>query len=79
MKHEGRMAWRNHGVSARNPHHIGTPQWLQWDEGYSEAMWNARREALDEAAGYHELSVRDNEKDRAWAERLAAQCGQQPD
>ncbi|MBK1902069.1 MULTISPECIES: hypothetical protein [Burkholderia] len=79
MKHDGRMARRNHGVSAHNPHHIGTHQWLQWNEGYSEAMWSARLKALEDAAAYHELSVRDNEKDRAWAERLATQFAQQPE
>ncbi|KVQ85547.1 hypothetical protein WK80_22370 [Burkholderia multivorans] len=72
MKHEGRMAWRANGVTARNPHRFGTPEWLQWDEGYSGAMWDARHAALDEAAAYHALSVRDNAKDREWAEKLAA-------
>ncbi|MBY4666105.1 hypothetical protein, partial [Burkholderia contaminans] len=51
-----------------------------WDiAGYSEAMWSARLKALEDAAAYHELSVRDNEKDRAWAERLATQFEQRPE
>ncbi|MDN7880091.1 hypothetical protein [Burkholderia aenigmatica] len=73
-KHEGRTAWCMHGVTGRtrNPHQPGTSEWIQWEEGYSDAMWGARRAALDEAVAYHQLSVRDAEKDQAWAEKLAA-------
>jgi hypothetical protein len=51
MKHEGRKAWFEHGVTGRthNPYRFGTPQWIAWDEGYAEAMWAARFAALDEA------------------------------
>lgn len=41
---------------------------LGWHDAQKE---NAQR-AQSDAAAYHAMSVRDNSKDRAWAEKLSA-------
>ena len=45
---------------------------LKAKEWESEQQFAATDRALNEAAGYHTLSVRDNAIDRKWAEQLAA-------
>jgi hypothetical protein len=70
---EGRRAWQAHGVTgeSKNPHPRGTTDHVDWLEGFSKEMNAARFAALDEAVACHRLSVRDNAKDRMWAERLS--------
>jgi len=71
---EGRAAFQSHGVTGVNRHSYepGTVQREGFLYGFSAAQHDAFERALDEARAYHQLSVRDAEKDRAWAERLAA-------
>ncbi|RQR65548.1 hypothetical protein DIE18_03610 [Burkholderia sp. Bp9125] len=71
---EGRAAFLTHGVTGLNKHGYdpGTVQRAGFLAGFSSAHREAQERALDEARAYHQLSVRDAEKDRAWAEKLAA-------
>lgn len=71
---EGRAAFQTHGVTGVNKHSYepGTAQREGFLSGFSAAQYDAHERALDEALAYHLLSVRDTEKNRAWAEKLAA-------
>ncbi|WP_059924868.1 hypothetical protein [Burkholderia ubonensis] len=70
---EGRAAFRNYGVTGQTKHSYqeGSVQKVGFLMGFSDEKFRASERALDEAVAYHNLTVRDVEKDRAWAERLA--------
>lgn len=72
---EGRAAFRQHGVTGahKNRYQPGTVQHVGFLNGVTDAHNDARENARLEALAYHQLSVRDASKDRAWAEKLATQ------
>jgi hypothetical protein len=76
-RHEGRMAFRKHGVSGETRHGYdrGSPLRAAFVTGFSEERHRAAERALVEAQAYHALTVREAPADRAWAERLAAERG----
>lgn len=76
-QHEGRMAFRKHGVSGETRHGYdrGSPLRTAFVTGFSEERHRAAERSLAEAQAYHALTVREAPADRAWAERLAAERG----
>ncbi len=74
---EGRMAFREHGVSGATKHNYpdGSVHKIGFQAGFSGEQFRASEAALAEARAYHALSVRDATLDRAWAEKLSAMGG----
>lgn len=75
-KNEGAEAFRTYGVNGltKNPYSLvgmEVHKYLAFREGFSEEHFAACLAALQEAAAYHALSLRDNVTDRAWAAKLA--------
>lgn len=78
-QHEGRMAFRKHGVSGETRHSYDRGSVLRtaFVTGFSDERHRAAERALAEAQAYQALTVREAPRDRAWAERLAAERGLQ--
>ncbi len=69
----GCRAFRDHGVTWLARHsfpHAGPPA-RSVLRGHTEERHHAHDRALYETLSFHRLCVRDNAKDRAWAERLS--------
>jgi hypothetical protein len=75
--HEGRLAFRAHGVTGQAKHSYpkDSGERMQFVSGFSEERNRAAERALNESHAYHDLTVREAPRDRAWAERLAAERG----
>lgn len=73
-RQQGRNAFLMHGVTgtAKRSHPPHSQAHLAFREGFDQEQFKSAECAQREAAAYHALSVRDNGKDRAWAEKLAA-------
>lgn len=69
---EGREAFRKHGVAGYNRHSYpaGSPEQMSFLKGFSLERGAACERSLIESRAYYELSVRENAKDREWAEKL---------
>jgi hypothetical protein len=73
---QGREAFRTYGVTGKVRHSfaLGSLERASFLAGFTAEHNAARERAGDEALAYHQLSVRDNSSDRAWAEQLAAKA-----
>ncbi|MCU6501950.1 hypothetical protein LPN04_29580 [Rugamonas sp. A1-17] len=70
QSHAGIKAFNTQGAGARNPHSRRIVEYVEFQQGFNQAQFSAQERALQCAADYHALSVRDNAKDRAWAAKL---------
>ena len=75
-QHEGRMAFRKHGVSGETRHSYDRGSVLRtaFVTGFSDERHRAAERAQGDAHAYYELTVREAPRDRAWAEKLASRA-----